>query len=515
MVAQPAGKGRVLANKYRLESHLGEGGFGTIWRADHLVLEAPVAVKLIDPDIASDEAATERFLREARAAASLRSPHVVQILDYGVEEHQPFIVMELLEGENLAQRIKRVGRLGSAETVRIVSDIARAMVRAHEIGIVHRDLKPDNVFLVKNDDEEVAKVLDFGLAKVDATRLGQKGSVTRTGSLMGTPYYMSPEQAQGNKEVDHRSDLWSLGVIAFEALTGKRPFLSDGLGELVLQICVRPLPVPSEFAPVPPAFDAWFARACARDLEVRYQSARELVDGLRDALQVESEEATITVPDQEHPALAGARARATATPVEVGSETRRLSDVLRENVRRISQATTVRADPLAAQESEASQSTEVAEQRAPSGRGKLLGVAAGALAVGLAAGIFVLRLRHERAADAGSSDPGERRSMLTDPGRWLLSPRAGRAPESAKSADHGPLDPAVVEANGTQRAARSADGGAPRTDGGARGDASTSANWFPVQVDGGWVKPEWARPEPDKPREDPAPPPTPDPDNPY
>jgi serine/threonine-protein kinase len=497
MVAQPAGTGRVLANKYRLESHLGEGGFGTIWRAHHLVLEAPVAVKLIDPDIARDEAATERFLREAKAAASLRSPHVVQILDYGVDELQPFIVMELLEGENLAQRIKRLGRLEPAETVRIVTQVARAVGRAHEAGVVHRDLKPDNVFLIKNDDEEVAKVLDFGLAKVDATRLGQKGSVTRTGSLMGTPYYMSPEQAQGNKEVDFRSDLWSLGVMAFESITGKRPFLSDGLGELVLQICVRPLPVPSEFAPVPPAFDAWFARACARDVAERYQSARELADALREALQVESDEATITVSDNEHPAL---RARATATPVEVGSQTRPAA--LREAARRLSQATTVRADAPIMRQSSISQAAEVDEQTKSVVRGRVLGVAVVALVVGLGAGLVVLRTRSASTTDVAPPTPGDR---LADPGRWLQSRGAARAP--AASAERPAAEIPSFEANGVPRTAKGTDAGAPRTDGGA------NANWYPVQVDGGWLKPEWARPEADKPREEPGSPA--DPDNPY
>lgn len=263
---------------------------GAIWRAEHLVLAAPVALKIIDRDVAHDEQAMARFMREAQAAAALRSPHVVQILDHGVDEGTPFIAMELLEGENLAQRIKRVGRLGAEETARIVTHVARAVGRAHEAGIIHRDLKPENVFLVHNEDEEIAKVLDFGVAKVETTALalGSQGARTRTGSLLGTPYYMSPEQAQGNKDVDARSDLWSLGVIAFECLTAKRPFFSDGLGDLVLQICVRDIPVPSEVAPVPLGFDAWFARAVERDPDRRFQSARELSDALRAALGIEA-----------------------------------------------------------------------------------------------------------------------------------------------------------------------------------------------------------------------------------
>src|SRR6185369_15364076 len=228
---------RVLAGRYRLEERLGQGGMGAIWRAEHLVLQAPVAVKLIDREAVPDEDTLARFLREAKSAAALRSPHVVQIIDYGLDGPIPFMVMELHEGE------------------------------------------------------EIAKVLDFGVAKVEQAALGPEGTRTRTGSILGTPYYMSPEQAQGNKTVDSRSDLWALGVIAFECLTGKRPFYSDGLGDLVLTICVRDLPVPSDVAPVPLGFDAWFAKACARDPENRFQTARELTDALREALGLDPKDA--------------------------------------------------------------------------------------------------------------------------------------------------------------------------------------------------------------------------------
>ena len=278
--------GTVLADKYRLDGLLGEGGMGTVYRATHLLLKAPVAIKVIDREVSSGDVALARFMREAQAAASLRSPHVVQVMDYGSAEGSPFMVMELLEGENLAQRIERLGRLTPGETYRVITHVARAIAKAHEAGIVHRDLKPDNVFLVHNEGDEVAKVLDFGVAKVEATALGG-GSHTRTGSLLGTPYYMSPEQAQGNKEVDHRSDLWALAVIAFECLTGKRPFYSDGLGDIVLQICVRDIPRPSSVSEVPLGFDDWFAHATQREPAERFQSARELSESLREALGVQ------------------------------------------------------------------------------------------------------------------------------------------------------------------------------------------------------------------------------------
>ncbi len=258
---------------------------GSVWRAEHLTLRSSIAVKLIDPEIAGRKDMLERFQREAQAAASLRSPHVVQILDYGVDEGVPYIAMELLEGESLADRLLRVRQLSYVETTRFVTHVARALARAHEAGIVHRDLKPDNVFLVRNDDQEIAKVLDFGVAKHGA--LGSGKGPTRTGNILGTPGYMSPEQAQGTKAIDGRSDLWALGVIAYECVVGEVPFESEALGDLLLKICVQPIPVPSQHAGahgVPPGFDAWFARACCRDVEQRFQSAKELAEALRNVL---------------------------------------------------------------------------------------------------------------------------------------------------------------------------------------------------------------------------------------
>jgi serine/threonine protein kinase len=274
----------VIAGRYKIETRLGQGGMGTVWRAQHLALRSPVAVKLIDPARASSEEAVARFLREAQSAAALRSPHVVQILDHGVDAGVPYIAMELLEGESLADRLDRVGRLNPADTLRIMTHVGRAMSRAHEAGIVHRDLKPDNVFLVRNDDEEIAKVLDFGIAKTTLSNAFDVTTGTRTGELLGTPYYMSPEQVEGQRDLDHRTDLWAMAVITFECLVGSRPFESETLGSLLLQICTKPIVVPSQVADVPPGFDTWFARGTRRTPEERYRSARELIDALQAVL---------------------------------------------------------------------------------------------------------------------------------------------------------------------------------------------------------------------------------------
>jgi serine/threonine-protein kinase len=288
--------GAVLAGKFTLERKLGQGGMGAVWRAEHVHLRSPVAIKLIDQQIAQHPEALARFMREAQAAAALRSPHVVQILDYGADRGVPYIAMELLEGESLADRLAHAGRLPPGTLAHVITEVARAIAKAHELSIVHRDLKPDNIFLVRNDEVEVTKVLDFGIAK--ATHgLGVTSGETRTGALLGTPHYMSPEQAEGTKLVDHRTDLWALGVIAFECLLGRRPFESDALGSLLLAICTRPLPVPSAYGLDLPGFDAWFKKACARELNERFQSARELASELRRVIASSGNELTLSSDD--------------------------------------------------------------------------------------------------------------------------------------------------------------------------------------------------------------------------
>jgi serine/threonine-protein kinase len=275
----------LVAGRFRLVGELRRGGMGSVWLAHNIALDVPCAVKFIEGTMADDPTMRARFEREAKAAAQLRSPHVVQIYDHGIWEDKPYIAMELLEGEDLGQRLERVGRLSAEQTVTVVEQVVRALARAHAAGIVHRDLKPDNVFLTRDDDREIAKVLDFGIAKT--ARIGELHSKTATGALLGTPYYMSPEQADGTRPVDFRSDLWSLGVIAFQCVTGRLPFESEALGDLLNRIMNKPIPVPSAVAPdVPAAFDGWFARACARPVDQRFTGAREMADALAEALGV-------------------------------------------------------------------------------------------------------------------------------------------------------------------------------------------------------------------------------------
>ncbi|MDC0677271.1 serine/threonine-protein kinase [Sorangium atrum] len=270
--------GTIVGDKYRLEGPLSRGGMGSVWLARHLQLGAPAAIKFMDPEHAASPEFRARFYREARTAANLDSPHVVSVQDYGIWGTVPYLVMELLRGEDLSRRLRRVRRVSLAEAARIAIQTGKALRRAHESGLVHRDLKPGNLFLSRVDeDEEIVKVLDFGIAKQLTGKL-LTDETTRTGELLGSPFYMSPEQARGDRNLDARSDLWSLGVILFRAVTGKLPFEGDVLGAVLSRILVEPIPLATHLAPdVPADLDGFFVRALSRDRAQRFQSAQEMV----------------------------------------------------------------------------------------------------------------------------------------------------------------------------------------------------------------------------------------------
>lgn len=275
--------GDVVGAKYRLQSLIGDGGSSSVWRAERMDWRAPVALKLLVPPAQDFEEFTARFEREVRLAAAVRSSHVVQILDQGVDERsgQPFIAMELLEGETLEQRLKRATRLSAGETAAILEQVGRALGKAHAAGIVHRDMKPANIFIARELDQEVVKVLDFGVAKSRAFQGGQS-LVTTPGTVLGTPCYMSPEQIRASGELDHHADLWGLAVIACECLTGRKPFVGKGFLEVALAVLEESKrPVPSQLGPSPAGFDVWFARATHPNQKRRFPSVREALDALR------------------------------------------------------------------------------------------------------------------------------------------------------------------------------------------------------------------------------------------
>ncbi|WP_437732488.1 protein kinase domain-containing protein [Sorangium sp. So ce1335] len=269
--------GITIAGRYRVERALAQGAMGSVWVGRHLLLDVDIAIKFMAPQFATSAELRTRFEREARAAAMLKSAHAVQVYDYGIEQDTPYIVMELLEGEDLSARLARERRLGLPAMLGILDQVGRALRRAHELGLVHRDLKPGNIFLSLQDGEQVAKVVDFGVAK--AVDVAASVQTTRPGALLGSPSYMSPEQVRSSSRVDHRSDLWSLGVIAFECLTGQLPFPGQDLGDVLVEICTAPIPLASQLAPgLGPEVDAFFARALERDPARRFQSATELVE---------------------------------------------------------------------------------------------------------------------------------------------------------------------------------------------------------------------------------------------
>jgi eukaryotic-like serine/threonine-protein kinase len=278
-------RGKVIAGRYRLDRVLAQGGMGSVWVGHHLQLDVPVAVKFMAPYFAASAEARARFEREAKASAQLRIANAVQVYDFGIEDGTPFITMELLDGEDLHARLDREKRLTPAATLVILNQVCIGLRRAHDVGLVHRDLKPANIFLSRQGREEVAKILDFGIAKAPEPAAGAGGAgATKTGTLLGTPHYMSPEQVRSTSKVDLRSDLWALGVIAFRCVTGQLPFPGDEMGEVLIDVCTKAIPVPSHIAPdLPPELDRFFERALMRDPAQRFQDADELADAFADA----------------------------------------------------------------------------------------------------------------------------------------------------------------------------------------------------------------------------------------
>jgi eukaryotic-like serine/threonine-protein kinase len=278
--------GEVIAGKYRLSGMLAHGGMGSVWRARHLLLDVDVAVKLMAPTLATSADQRARFAREAKAAAQIKSPHVVQIHDYGLDGDTPYIVMELLEGEDLGARLRREKRLTPAIAATILTQLGRGLRKAHDMGIVHRDIKPANIFFARGDDDEVVKLLDFGIAR--AMTSTATGETTNTGEIIGSPPYMSPEQVRGQKSLDHRTDQWSLGVVLYRMLTGRLPFQSDQAGDLLVKICTEDAPPPSSHTlELAPEIDRFFARVFQRDPGARFASVRALVEAFTEAVALD------------------------------------------------------------------------------------------------------------------------------------------------------------------------------------------------------------------------------------
>ncbi len=264
-----------MGGRYVLQAFLGKGAMGEVWRARHRTLGTPAAIKLVASS--GDHETVARLLMEARSAASIVSPNVVRIFDHGQDAGCAYIAMELLEGETLAARLKRAKKLSPHATVLVTRDIAQGILVAHRAGIIHRDLKPENVFLAKTDQGEVAKVLDFGIAK----SLTAPGMMTQANIVVGTPAYLSREQVMGGTPIDEQADLWSLGILVYECLTGRLPYAAATMAELFVQIVGGTArEMAARASDLPHGFGPWFLRATNPDPKQRFADARELAETL-------------------------------------------------------------------------------------------------------------------------------------------------------------------------------------------------------------------------------------------
>lgn len=303
--------GMMLGERYRVLRLLGEGGMGKVYLAEHEQIGKKVAIKCLSQEMASHPMVVERFRREARAATAVGNEHIVDVTDMGeTPDGAPYIVMEALDGIEFGDLIEEVGAMPIGRSVRIVRQACDALAAAHDKGIVHRDLKPENLFLVtRGGDSDFVKVLDFGISKFQESANGANASLTQTGMTMGTPLYMSPEQAQGLKSTDHRTDIYSLGVILYMALTGRAPFHAETFPLLIVAIVTGDVPsIRNLRSDIPVALDFVIQRCLAKDPDERFSNCLELAEALKPFADLDGE-----------PALLGTAA--TVRPPELEAET--------------------------------------------------------------------------------------------------------------------------------------------------------------------------------------------------
>jgi serine/threonine-protein kinase len=292
----PLSPGDLVDQKYRVIGLIGEGGMGAVYEGENLRISRRVAIKVLHAAFTGNRDAVQRFEREAQAAGRIGNDHILEVLDLGsLSDGDTYMVMEFLDGEALSDRIKRTGHLTPAEVTPLARQILTGLAAAHGAGIIHRDLKPENIFVLKEKAgrPDFIKIIDFGISKFQA--LGGDGlKMTRTGAVMGTPYYMSPEQASGSTSCDHRSDIYSVGVILYEAVSGRVPFDAGTFNQLMFQIVLSEVPTLSAIVPdIDPAFASIVAKAMARDVNARFQTCQEF----RAALDAWVEHgAAVTVP---------------------------------------------------------------------------------------------------------------------------------------------------------------------------------------------------------------------------